>query len=146
MRFAISLTMEVDLESNCWVFVRQSLKKLKVADESVYFYRSKPVLSVSSSIAVSPSTFDIKGRKTCNETGQGNVQFATKWCVFSFSFFGGFFAVVVFEFRFTILKLNDFFSILIRYCCFLAFIISFSINVCASYTDRAGKMKDKVGR
>ena len=97
MRFAISLTTEVDVESNCWVFVRQSLKKLKVADESVYFYRSKPVLSVSSSIAVSPSTFDIKGRKTCNETGQGNVQFATKWCVFSFSFFFCFFLLLLFS-------------------------------------------------
>ena len=89
--------MEVDVESNCWVFVRQSLKKLKVADESVYFYRSKPVLSVSSSIAVSPSTFDIKGRKTCNETGQGNIQFATKWCVFSFSFLFVFFCCCCFR-------------------------------------------------
>ena len=45
-----------------------------------FFYRAKPVISMSSTITISPDTFDIKGRKTCNETErEGNKQFATSW-------------------------------------------------------------------
>lgn len=46
--------------------------------DRVVLLRSKPVVSFSSRINIDPSTFDIKGRKTCNETGQGNVEFATQ--------------------------------------------------------------------
>ncbi|KAK2570174.1 Integrin alpha-6 [Acropora cervicornis] len=92
--FGYSLSGRLDMDENGYPDILVGAYQ----SDTVALIRSKPVLSVSSSIAVSPSTFDIKGRKTCNETGQGNVQFATK---------------------------------------------CFSINVCASYTDRAGKMKDK---
>ncbi|XP_074622012.1 integrin alpha-6-like isoform X1 [Acropora palmata] len=93
--FGYSLSGRLDMDENGYPDILVGAYQ----SDTVALIRSKPVLSVSSSIAVSPSTFDIEGRKTCNETGQGNVQFATK---------------------------------------------CFSINVCASYTDRAGKMKDKV--
>ena len=44
-------------------------------------FRSKAVMSLSSTVTISPSTFDIKGNPTCNETNEGNVKFETLWWV-----------------------------------------------------------------
>ena len=44
-------------------------------------FRSKAVISLSSTVTISPSTFDIKGNPTCNETNDGNVKFETLWWV-----------------------------------------------------------------
>ena len=43
------------------------------------FFRSKAVMSLSSTVTISPSTFDIKGNPTCNETNDVNVKFETLW-------------------------------------------------------------------
>ena len=66
--------------------------------------------------------------------------------VFFFPFFG-FCCCCFFGISFYYLRIERLLNpILIRCCCFLVLITSFSINVCANYTDRAGKMSDTVGR
>ncbi|RMX38988.1 hypothetical protein pdam_00008175, partial [Pocillopora damicornis] len=69
--------------------------------DTAVLLRAKPVISMSSTITISPDTFDIKGRKTCNETErEGNKKFATS---------------------------------------------CFDIKVCTKYTERSGKVKEKIG-
>lgn len=72
--FGYSLSGKLDLDDNGYPDILIGAYQA----DTVVLLRSKPVISVSSSISISPNTFDIKGNKSCNKTGQGNVEFATQ--------------------------------------------------------------------
>lgn len=95
--FGYSISGILDLDTNGYPDVVIGAYQ----SDAAVLLRAKPVISMLSTITISPDTFDIKGRKTCNETErEGNKQFATS---------------------------------------------CFDIKVCTKYTERSGKVKEKIG-
>jgi len=73
--FGYSLSGGLDMDANGYPDILIGAYQ----SDTVVLLRSKPVISISSTIKIDPGTFDIKGHKTCNETGERNVKFATLW-------------------------------------------------------------------
>lgn len=71
--FGYSISGSLDMDANGYPDILVGAYQ----SDTVVLLRSKAVMSLSSTVTISPSTFDIKGNPTCNETNDANVKFET---------------------------------------------------------------------